>query len=789
MKPMHRPALFLAAFLIVPLLAANPPSASAAATQPAASLPLPPTPLTAPAAANAWPRTLTENGATITIYQPQAVSWPDRRTLTARVAIAILRPGQKTPLIGTVEIALATTTDLSAGVVHLADPRLISSHFPALDTVQEAALEARLRAALPSALATRAVPLTAVLLSLNRSPVPSVAVDNRPPKIFTSSRPASLVVFDGPPVLAPAGESGLAYAVNTNWDVFETAGTWYLLANGLWLSAHALTGPYTPVAQLPPAFAHLPAGANFANARQFIPPHPAPAPDRVPTIFVATTPAEIIVTAGPPHFVPIQGTGLQRIDNTASALFFDPALGKFYVLFSGRWFSAPALEGPWSFATDKLPADFAQIPPASPEGAVLAAVPGTVQAEEAVLKAQIPTTATLKRGSVQPTVIYSGPPRFAPIPGTTMFYAVNTAAIVLKVGEVYYVCQNGAWFTGRAPAGPWTLAESIPPVIETIPPTFPYYNVTYVQVYSATPTTVTYGYTAGYVMGFVSAGVLVYGTGYYYPPVVIPGAVPIYYPYPYSYAGGVYYNPATGAWVRGGAVYGPYATATGGRYTNSSTGAWAAGGAIYGPYGGAGAWSAYNPTSGSYAHASAAWSNGSGSASANWYNGRSGVTGSTSQNWNPYGRWGSSTLSGPNQTVQTESRSNAQGAAGAFSSSSGAQGAGYHNTATGVRGGAAQGANGDVYAGRDGNVYRNTGSGWQKWGGGGWNPVTPPSGGSRLQAQGSYAQGSQAQGSHGNGAQGRGGSSAPAAATTEQLQRDRLGRAAGAGAFGGRLRR
>ncbi|MGH7079175.1 MAG: hypothetical protein ACREFU_13915, partial [Acetobacteraceae bacterium] len=85
---MRRATLFLPAFLIVPFLAATPPSASAAATQPALSLPLPPTPLTAPAAANAWPRTLTENGATITIYQPQAVSWPDRRMLTARVAIA-----------------------------------------------------------------------------------------------------------------------------------------------------------------------------------------------------------------------------------------------------------------------------------------------------------------------------------------------------------------------------------------------------------------------------------------------------------------------------------------------------------------------------------------------------------------------------------------------------------------------------------------------------------------------------------------------------------------------------
>ncbi|MGH7121037.1 MAG: hypothetical protein ACREFP_18955 [Acetobacteraceae bacterium] len=752
-----------AALLAAALLLARPaiPLAFAETAPP----PLPPLPVATLAAASSWPHTLTTNGATVTVYQPQAVSWPDRKTLTTRAAIAIHRPGEPAPLLGTVDVSLATRTDEAAGVVYLSDPRLLASHFPALNTEAAAALEAKLRAALPAAMQTRAVPLASVLLSLNQSPVASVAVDNTPPVIFTASRPASLIVFDGTPVLAPTGAPGLSFAVNTNWDVFESSRTWYLLANGVWLQAPAASGPYTPISHLPPAFNALPDTANFADVHKFIPAHAPPAADRVPTIFVSTGPAEIIVTAGPPQFEPIPGTGLQRVENTASALFFDPQLGKFYVLFSGRWFAAPRLDGPWGFATNRLPPDFAQIPQGDPAAPVLASVPGTVAAEEAVLKAQIPTTATLKRGSVAPSVIYSGAPHFAPIPGTAMLYAVNAAAVVLKVGTSYYVCQNGAWFVGSSPTGPWALADNIPHAISTIPPDFPYYNVTYVQVYAATPATITYGYTAGYVMGFVSAGLLVYGTGYYYPPVVIPGPVPIYYPYPYSYPGGVYYNPTTGAWARGGTIYGPYATATGGRYYNPSTGAWAAGGAVYGPYGGAGAWSAYNPTTGSYAHGSAAWGNGSGSAHASWYNGRSGVTGSTNQNWNEYGRWGSSSLAGPNQSVNTQSRSNVHGSAGAFTSSSGAQGAGYHNAATNTRGGAVQGAGGDVYAGRDGNVYRNSGSGWQKWSGGAWNPVEAPSGGGRHAGQG--------------------GNSTLGTTGYRQLQQDRLGREAGRGTFGG----
>ena len=731
----------------------------------AAAPPEPTQTVAAPAAAASWPHTIRRDGATVTVYQPQAVSWPERRTLTARAAVAIVPAGHKTPLLGTIELSLATTTDTARGVVHLSDPKLLATHFPSLDTAQATGLEAKLRAALPTAMQTREVPLATVLLSLNQSPVQPVAVDNTPPAIFVAARPASLVVYDGAPVLAPIGKTGLSFAVNTNWDVFVDRGTWYLLANGLWLSAPAATGPYKQVSHLPAAFAALPKTANFASARAHIPARPAKSPSLVPTIFVSTRPAEIIVTDGPPKFAPIAGTGLQRVANTPAALFFDPAHGQFYVLFSGRWFSAPGLDGPWAYATDRLPPDFALIPPGDPAVAVLAAVPGTVAAQEAVLKAQIPTTATLTRGKVKPVVIYSGPPRFAPIPGTSMQYAVNTAAVVLKVEAKYYVCQNGAWFVAAAPSGPWTLAASIPPVIRTIPPSFPFYNVTYVQVYASTPTTVTYGYTAGYTMGFVSAGVLVYGTGYYYPPVVLPGPVPIYYPYPYSYAGGVYYDSASGAWSRGDTIYGPYGTATGARYYNPTTGAWAQGGAVYGPNGGAGAWSAYNPSTGSYAHGSAAWSNGSGSANGNFYNARTGVSGSTNQNWNQYSRWGSSTFSGPNQTVNTQSRSNAQGSAGGFNSSSGAQGAGYHNKVTGSSGGVVKGAGGDVYAGRNGNVYRHSDSGWQQWNNGGWNTVNPPSGGGRNQG------GTQR--------------STFGGSNYQQLQQDRLGRQAGQGRLGG----
>jgi hypothetical protein len=141
--------------------------------------------------------------------------------------------------------------------------------------------------------------------------------------------------------------------------------------------------------------------------------------------------------------------------------------------------------------------------------------------------------------------------------------------------------------------------------------------------------------------------------------------------------------------------------------------------------GGAGAFSAYNPSTGSYAHGSAVYGPDGAAGNASWYNARTGVSDTTNQNANAYGRWGSSTVSGANQTVHAQSQSDARGSAGSFSSSGGADGAAASG-AGGNSAGAVKTAGGDVYAGAEGNVYKKTDSGWQKYDNGSWNSVQKP---------------------------------------------------------------
>jgi hypothetical protein len=81
---------------------------------------------------------------------------------------------------------------------------------------------------------------------------------------------------------------------------------------------------------------------------------------------------------------------------------------------------------------------------------VRSSVPGTPEAQEAVLLAQIPQKATVKRDSAKPEVTYAGDPEFEPIEGTSMYYAANTPNDVIRVGDIYYLC-----FPTPIRAPPW----------------------------------------------------------------------------------------------------------------------------------------------------------------------------------------------------------------------------------------------------------------------------------------------------------------------------------------------
>ena len=657
------------------------------------------------AAASDWPQTETVQGYAMAEYQPQVVTWTDYKHLTGRMALSITKQGSPSKsAFGVINLTADTRADFTQRLVVISNVRFVGVTFPELSADQRQQLTDFINRY--ERFGNRVVPLDGMLAATAaaRNAARTVTLSTMPPDIDYSSSPAILVAFDGDPVFAPVkGVSDLQFALNTNWNVFKSGGVFYLLNGTSWLQAPAMDGTWQAAGTLPAALRQLPDDANWSTVRAALDAKPA---SQVPKVWLATKPAEAIVTNGAPKLVPIPGTQLAYVDNTQAALFFSHGTNQYYYLTSGRWFATASLaSGPWTFAGQSLPSDFTKIPASGPRGWVLASVPGTPQAQTAILGADVPHTAAIDRTAATLNVTYGSPPNWRPIEGTSLQYAANTSYDVIKDGNGYYACNNAVWFNAAAPNGPWGVADSVPDDIYQIPSNSPLYQDTYVTVETADPNTVTFEYTAGYLNNYAWNGGYYYGTGWWASPYVgYEGALPVYYGWPSTYLGGMYYDTASGVYARGYGVYGPYGGAHGVTGYNPATGNFWHAGAVYGPYGGIGRVSTYNPSTGEYAHGEGAWGErgvvtSSGSTYGSRAYGSSAYTRAGSVS--PYSAWGSAA-----RPYDMATATRAEGEANY--ANTGATGE-YHN---------------DVYAGADGNVYRpSTSAGWDRYSNttGSWN--------------------------------------------------------------------
>ena len=197
------------------------------------------------------------------------------------------------------------------------------------------------------------IALDRVLARLDKSqiiPKNVAGVKADPPVIFYSTSPAVLVNLDGDPIWSPIKDNDLRFAVNTNWDLFEhgPTKTFFLRHDQSWLSAADVKGPWKPAGKLPGSFAKLPADDNWKDVKAALPGRTLPS---APKVFVSTTPAELILLRGAPNYLLVTGTRLLWVTNTESDVFRLGKAGPVYFLVSGRWFTAPDFDGPWTFAT------------------------------------------------------------------------------------------------------------------------------------------------------------------------------------------------------------------------------------------------------------------------------------------------------------------------------------------------------------------------------------------------------------------------------------------------------
>lgn len=677
------------------------------------------------------------------MYQPQLETW-EGEELQAYAALSVTKKSSQ-PKYGVVWFTARTEVDKVNRQVTLDKFEITEVKFPTMKERDEE-YKAFLQTKLPAQSKVIALDrLEAGLASSGAAPagIKGVAVNNDPPRVIFATKPSMLVLIDGEPKFAKVPESNLQRVLNTQAVILLDLETkkYYLNVMDGWLQAVDLAaGPWSYVEKSPKGMKEITKQIKEQQKKTAeegtAPPSlkEAKKDGKIPNIYISQSPAELIVTEGTPRFERIPGLNLEFVKNTSANIFLDASTRDYYILISGRWFRSKSLtHGQWEFVDGKhLPKEFSNIPESSPKAGVLASVPGTGPAKEALIANSIPQTATITRSQAHLEVKYDGSPQFKNIEGTKLQYAVNTATPVIRVNDKnYFAVENAVWFVGPAPAGPWVVAMSVPSEIYSIPPSSPLHYVTYVKVYGSNSDIVYVGYTPGYYGTTVSSTTttVVYGTGFYYPPYI--GTY--WYGAPYTYGIGVastwssgsgwsftlgigyspggFYYPWWGPWGSyGGCCWRPAWGYGWGGYTSAN---------VYGRWGNT-----------AYAGTRAAWANpytgnyGAGSR-ATFQNTRTGTVGVAGR--------------GTNTNVYTGNTRGGRGVA-AYNPHTGVvagAGAGYAGNVYTGQGVAGRGAaaynpntgrgvaagNNNVYAGQDGSVYRynrqngswsqNTGSGWQ----------------------------------------------------------------------------
>ncbi len=571
------------------------------------------TPSAAPTAPNSeasWPRTFSANGKSITVYPPTLQSWSGT-LVTGTCPMSIAVDGSKSQSFGTLSFSASTEVDKISRTVTLTSIAITGVSLPEDPASQSAMLNAMTLNSSGKTITVALDRFEAAVPNMSNAPsVPAATLSNNPPALSITTVPTVLVPIQGNPVMQPLAGTDLHRVINTQMLLVQdpSGNYWLKIADG-WMTASSLQTSWTVGSATDAGLAKATAWASSQPQINLLAPsaddsaagsdkaQTASLASSAPTILVSTTPAEVLVTDGAPQWVSMGASGLSYVSNTSANIFQLAEANTVFVLVSGRWFTSSSLAGPWSYLpTDQLPGAFMMIPADSPKENVLASVPGSAQAQEATIANAIPQMARVPLTQTLPAPAVIGKsPQWKEINGTGVSVLTNCATPIFKTSNNAFFCvNNGIWFTAKKVDGPWTVASFVPSSIYTIPPSSPYYFVTYVRVYSTTSDYVLVGYTPGYFGAYTQGGVVVYGTGYVYEPYCTTVWVPV--PMTYGCGAAMVYNPWAGwavgfgmgmavGWAIGSSTWhcGPYPY-------------WGPYGGCYGPHGaaawGPGGWAA-----------------------------------------------------------------------------------------------------------------------------------------------------------------------------------------------------
>jgi hypothetical protein len=487
-----------------------------------------------------WPLTIDRPGGSITMYQPQLLTFKGIN-LTARAAVSATPKGQTSPFFGTVWITAKINTNRDEGTVHLERVFVTQVRFPGATDAQVKILADILKKVLPAMDVT--VPLDLLVNMMNLVKIEKAEAEQMntaPPVIRRVTTPTVLISIDGQPILRNVDGTNFKRVVNTPALLVQDQKdlTFYLRAAGGWWSSKDVLKGWKETDTLPEELAE-----RFKLLMKKGSAPTAETPTVKSQLMVVTKPTALIEIDGEAELGFVAGSNLFYVINTDREVFVLD--NRMYLLLSGRWFTSLSPDGPWIYVPpDQLPEDFKTIGDDFERAYIRAHVPETDESQQVRMDTFIPQTAAIKRSISDFNVVYDGEPIFENIKSTQMNYALNSPFDIIEIQNHCYCCYDGVWFDSSSRQGPWTVSTTLPPEIQTIPPSCPLYHVKYAQIYDFTEDVVYVGYTPGYLGAYVLDYQVVFGTGYQYE----PWNGNLYFPRPPTYGFSAVYDPGTAAW-------------------------------------------------------------------------------------------------------------------------------------------------------------------------------------------------------------------------------------------------
>src|SRR5450755_3156641 len=257
-----------------------------------------------------WPRQFKNNGSVMVVYPPQVENWQDYQSINFRMAFSLTPAHQTKQVVGVVYVNAITVSDTYNHMVTLSNMNIVSVHFPGLDDATAASMEQIVRSTLNVSKTVTASMERIVACTPKPQTTSTVNVQNDPPIIFVSNKPAIILQLEGAPALTDATPGGMKYVFNANWPVFfdPTTSNYYLFDNTEWQTSTQLGGPWSFTSALPMSLINLSTNKNWSSSLKNAIPARAGSGPNFPQIFYASTRGEIIFLKGNPAMSSIKET-------------------------------------------------------------------------------------------------------------------------------------------------------------------------------------------------------------------------------------------------------------------------------------------------------------------------------------------------------------------------------------------------------------------------------------------------------------------------------------------------